>query len=249
MKLLLDHLEAAEKTVHYYALDLSRESLEKSLKRFPDYRFVKCTALWGTFADALTWSKTIDGPKCFLSLGAIFGNDKFDIAVASLAEWANALGPQDRMLLSIDSCKDAQRVWDSYNDSQGVWHAFVRNGFANSNQVLDQVWYRPEDWEITGVCSSGEDPLRHFYEVKAVRPVKCEPLNLDLAEGETIVCYECFKYDTAQMREIFGRAGLKEEATWSSSAGFIGKFIRSFRGISFPFPGSLCKTRSDPVPF
>lgn len=223
MKLLLDRLEASEKTVQYYALDLSRAALEKSLKQLPDYRFVKCSALWGTFADAFAWSKTVSGPKFFLSLGAIFGNDKFDIAVTSLAEWANLLRPQDRMLISIDSCKDSQRVWNSYNDSQGVWHAYIRNGFARSNQILNQSWYRPEDWEITGVCSSNEDPIRHLFEATAVRPVKCEPLNFDFPVGEKIVCYECFKYDAGQMREIFSRAGLKEEATWRSSAGFVGK--------------------------
>lgn len=225
MKLLLDRLEAAKKNVQYYALDLSREALQKSLEQLPRYRFVKCSALWGTFTDALIWAKAIREPKCLLSLGAIFGNDKFDIAVASLAEWANILSPKDRMLISIDSCKDPKRVWDSYNDSQGVWHAFVRNGFAQSNQILSQQWYRPVDWEITGVCVDSEDPIRHLFEVKAVRRVKCEALDLDFAAGDKIVCYECFKYNSRQMHEIFTRAGLKEEATWRSSAGFIGKFI------------------------
>ena len=60
----------------------------------------------------------------------------------------------------------------TYNDSQGVWHAFIRNEFARSDQTLHQVCYLREDWETTGFCSSGEDPIRHSYAVKAVRPVR-----------------------------------------------------------------------------
>ena len=85
------------------------------------------------------------GPKWFLSLRGIFGNDRSDVAVASLALWSYVLRPQDWMLICMDACKDAQKIWRSYNDSEGVWHQFIRNRLAHSNQILGHSWYLPED--------------------------------------------------------------------------------------------------------
>lgn len=36
-----------------------------------------------------TWAKFVRGPKCFLLLKAIFENDKFNIIIVTLTEWAN----------------------------------------------------------------------------------------------------------------------------------------------------------------
>ena len=48
------------------------------------------------------------------------------------------------------------------------------------------------------------------------------------------------------MRVVFSHAGLEEEATWSSSAGSIGKLL-VISGNSLPFSVSLCKTRCYPA--
>lgn len=212
---LLEALEAAGKNVQYFALDLSRASLERSMEQLPSsWKHVRCYGLWGTFDDVLAWSKAVAGPKWFLSLGAIFGNDRFEVAVASLAEWAQVLRPQDRMLVGMDACKDEQKVWQSYNDAEGVWHQFIRNGLAHSNQILGHSWYRAEDWDISGVYE--DCPSRHRYVLRAVRDVDCDPLELHSIAGEEIVSYECFKYDPDEMRRQFAQAGLEEIKTYKA---------------------------------
>lgn len=49
MKILLDALELARKRVHYFALDLSKPELERTLSAVPEqYQYVRCHGLLGT---------------------------------------------------------------------------------------------------------------------------------------------------------------------------------------------------------
>jgi uncharacterized SAM-dependent methyltransferase len=78
-------LESNMKSERYLVRDLSKPILEESLTHLAHrYRFVQCSGLWGTFVDAFTWAHSISSdaqPKFFLSLGSIYGNDRFDSAV------------------------------------------------------------------------------------------------------------------------------------------------------------------------
>ncbi|GAB1194368.1 hypothetical protein APSETT444_003613 [Aspergillus pseudonomiae] len=217
IKPILDQLESTQKDVTYYALDVSKESLIKCMDILPaSYQHVKCYGLWGTFDDARVWSDRITAPRWFFSLGSIFGNDRFDIAVADLQKWSAIMRPGDRIFLGLDGCKDVEKVWLSYNDPQGHWHDFVRNGLHHSNRVLGHEWYRPEDWEITGVC--GETPTFR-YVIKAKRDVSCKPLDLEIKKGETILTTEWYKYGPEEMQEQFNHSGLQETARWESPSG------------------------------
>ena len=220
---LLEALEALGTSVQYYALDLSQASLERGMEQLPStWKHVRCCGLWGTFDDLLAWSKTVAGPKWLLSLGGIFGNDRFDVAVASLAVWAQVLRPHDRILIGMDACKDEQKIWQSYNDPERVWHQFIRNGLAHSNQILGHSWYLPEDWDISGVYE--DSPSRHRYVLRAVRSVDCEPLRLHMTAGEEIVTYENFKYDPDEMRQQFAQAGLEELKIYKAPSAPICKY-------------------------
>lgn len=76
MTLLLQALEKAKKDVTYYALDLSRPELERTLAELPVYQHVKCHGLLGTFDDGREWLKdpaNLTQHKCILSLGSSIG--------------------------------------------------------------------------------------------------------------------------------------------------------------------------------
>ncbi|QRD92171.1 hypothetical protein F9C07_2286874 [Aspergillus flavus] len=82
---LLNELERNGKHVHYYTLDISRKALENVLAKLPtSYKVVKYTELWGTFDNLRAWRGNIQKPKWFLTLGSIFGNDEFQIAINEL---------------------------------------------------------------------------------------------------------------------------------------------------------------------
>jgi len=224
IKPLLDHLEALQKLTNYFALDLSHETLIEAMARLsPNYKYVRCYGLWGTFDDGLKWAEKIPGPRFFFSLGSIFGNDFFESAVERLRPWAEAMRPADRMLLGMDATKNVDEIWDSYHDKDGLFEKFMRNGLVHSNRVLGQCWYKAEDWDVLGILET--DPVMHRFVFRALREVVCRPLGLEFAAGDEIDCYEAFKYGPETMRKQYDRTGLKEIATWKAPSGRICKSV------------------------
>lgn len=76
VNLLLQALDKAGKDIDYYALDLSREELERTLAQVPSYNHVKCHGLLGTYDDGRDWLKTAENTsrqKCILHLGSSIG--------------------------------------------------------------------------------------------------------------------------------------------------------------------------------
>jgi hypothetical protein len=95
---LLLHLEQLHIPIEYYALDLSLDSLQANMEALVSspvrkFNFVRCFGLWGTFRDGFDLIDSIESPTTILSLGSMFGNDKFDLAVASLVPWARVMKP------------------------------------------------------------------------------------------------------------------------------------------------------------
>ena len=215
LKPLLDRLEVIQKEVTYFALDLSRPILEEDLPMLArSYDYVRCYGLWGSFDNGLMWSRMINTPKWFLSLGSSLGNDFFEPAVTRLSSWAASMGPQDRMLLGMDAHEDVSEIWKSYHDPQGIFENFIRNGLENSNNILGKPWYRREDWSIVGVFQ--DKPVMHRFAIRANREVIEESLGLKFEAGDEIDCYEAFKYQPYTMRQQFEKVGLEEIAIWKA---------------------------------
>ncbi len=113
MNLLLQALEQAGKKVEYYALDLSRDELVRTLSQLPRYEHVRCFGLLGTYDDGCDWLKTpavARRQKCILTLGSSIGNFWSDDAAEFLRGFANVLNPGDSMLVGLDSCADAAKI-------------------------------------------------------------------------------------------------------------------------------------------
>ena len=205
--------------VKYFALDLSKPALEETMRVLaPRYKFLQTFALWGTFDDAFAWAKKEMTPHAaiwYITLGSIFGNDEFGAAVDRLAEWRSIMRNEDRMLLGVDALDKATAVWDSYHDDANVFEQFMRNGLRHSNLVLGHVWYRDDDWDVTGSLEEGP-PVIHTFIFRARRDVACPELGLTFLRGDEINCFEAFKYGPERMRAQFAAAGLKEIATFEA---------------------------------
>lgn len=134
--MLLQALENAGKRIDYYALDLSRTELERTLAQLPPYRHIGCHGLLGTYDDGKEWLKEPSNAlrqKCILSLGSSIGKYKaFTPARDSctgrrltntwtgnflrkeapdfLKDFADVLGNGDTMLIGLDGCSDPSKV-------------------------------------------------------------------------------------------------------------------------------------------
>lgn len=225
VKPLLDALEAAGKEIQYYALDLSDHALRRNLAklRAMAYQHVRCSGLWGTFDDVRTWAANEARPIVYLSLGSIFGNDEFDIAVRDLRVWRDALRRQDLMLLGVDGSPDPDQVWKSLNTRvPGVPH-LVEHGLALSNAILGHEWYRPHQWQLAGVCKKHDAVCTHQWVVTAVEDNVCAPLGFRAAKGEQIRTVKWFRWGPDGMRRQFDAAGLELVGSWSSPTGPVCK--------------------------
>lgn len=73
----------------YYALDLDRKELERTLGQLPDYKHVRSHGLWGTYDDGREWLKqpsNLRRSKCVLSLGSSIGEHEPVRTGATLAD-------------------------------------------------------------------------------------------------------------------------------------------------------------------
>lgn len=132
MNLLLQALEDAQKRVDYYALDLSRTELERTLAQLPGYRHVRCRGLLGTYDDGREWLRrpeNVSRRKCILSMGSSIGmkaQTSFEILTRKLTvvpgnfnrgegaeflrNFADVLQHGDNMLIGLDGCSDPAKV-------------------------------------------------------------------------------------------------------------------------------------------
>ncbi|KAK7937659.1 uncharacterized protein PG986_014527 [Apiospora aurea] len=230
---LLQALEKKKKSVTYYAIDLSRTSLEHGLQGFDSgYDHVQCIGLWGTWDAALAWSKDTpkdsDRPRLYLSLGSIFGNDHLEPAVARLRGWTQKAmrvntTESDMMLLTMDATTDRHHLYASYNDNDGLYERFIRNGFRHSNRILGEDWYKDDDWDCRSELQS--DPVMHRSVLRAKRPVQVRSVGLILEEGTAIDCYENFKYGPEVMSRQFEAAGLAAIKQWKAPKADIYQYL------------------------
>ncbi|GAB1318688.1 Ergothioneine biosynthesis protein 1 [Madurella fahalii] len=215
VNLLLRALEAAGKSVDYYALDLSQQELERTLAQLPTYKHVRAHGLLGTYDDGREWlkgSSNASRHKCILSLGSSVGNFDRREAAAFLKAFADVLAPGDTMLIGLDACDDPARVYHAYNDKEGLTHEFILNGLRNANKVLEETAFIESEWRVIGEYVYDDEGGRHqaFY----------SPLRDTTVLGELIRPHDriqveqSLKYSPDEARELWDGAAMAELDQW-----------------------------------
>ncbi|KAJ9148910.1 hypothetical protein NKR23_g4566 [Pleurostoma richardsiae] len=216
VNLLLQALEGAGKNVDYYALDLSKTELERTLAQLPQYKHVRCHGLLGTYDEGREWLKepqNLIRQKCILHLGSSIGNFQRDEASEFLKRFADVLSPTDTMLVGVDACNDPARVYHAYNDRAGLTHQFILNGLVHANEILGEEAFKIGDWKVIGEYVYDVEGGRHqaFY----------SPVRDTLVMGELIRAHErieveqSLKYSRAEAERLWNQAGLQETGRWA----------------------------------
>ncbi|KAI9152080.1 Ergothioneine biosynthesis protein 1 [Paramyrothecium foliicola] len=214
--LLLQALEDQGKQVDYYALDLSREELERTLAQVPHFKHVSCHGLLGTYDDGREWLKqpTLAArPKTVMHLGSSIGNFSRDEAADFLAGFADILQPTDSIMMGIDSCNDPEKIFHAYNDKEGLTHRFTLNGLKHANEVLGQDVFNLDDWEAIGEYVFDDEGGRHQAFVSPTREV--EVLGSVVQPHERIQIEQSFKYSKSGYTKLFAASGLNQVKHWS----------------------------------
>lgn len=243
--MLLEALERAGKTVDYFALDLSISELKRTLAAIPKnkYKHVRCFGLHGTYEDGLEWMKrpeSMQRPRCVLSLGSSIGNFTRLEAAAFLKSFADVLGPEGMMMIGLDGCQDASRVYHAYNDREGTTHEFLFNGLCQANELIGKQAFVRDDWRVVGE-----------YDVTAGRhhafcyPVKDTEIDGVLVKaGERIRIEESYKYSVKQTEWLWKQAGFMEAARYGDPT----NQYRMFHPENVEFSKSLALNRLKVAP-
>lgn len=227
VKILLDALDRAGKSIGYYALDLMQSELERTLAAVPKHAFrhVKCYGLWGTYDDGLEWLKQPENaarPKAILSLGSSIGNFTRDDAVGFISQFGETLKPTDSFILGLDACQDADRVYSAYNDRDDITHHFTMNGLHHANAIFGKDEFVINDWEAVGEYDQDEE--RHRAYVVPKRDVVVE--GVTIKKSERIRIEESYKYNHKQSTQLWSSAGVIESAGWANQSGSYGGSLR-----------------------
>ncbi|KAI9893191.1 MAG: hypothetical protein M1814_000739 [Vezdaea aestivalis] len=220
VNVLLKALEKAGKAVDYYALDLSLQELDRTLRQVnpSEFEHVRFHGLHGTYDDGLAWiqkPKNAKRTKCILSLGSSVGNYLPDDAAAFLGSWSKILGEEDRMLIGLDATQDPNKIFHAYNDREGVTHKFIMNGLDHANLLLGKDSFQPSDWEVFGRANEEENCHQAFYRAK--KDICIDSVSFRC--GELVQVESSYKFDPARATKLFETAGLAQGALFGSADG------------------------------
>ncbi|KAG5950565.1 Ergothioneine biosynthesis protein 1 [Claviceps sorghi] len=214
--LLLQAFEDAQKSIDYYALDLSQKELERTLAHVPDFKFVSCHGLLGTYDDGVTWLKqpaVVDRTKCILHLGSSIGNFDRDEAAEFLQSYADVLKPDDSMVIGLDSCGSPDKIYHAYNDSQGITHEFILNGLTNANKIYGEEVFHVPDWHVIGEYVYDDEGGRHQAFISPLKEVTV--LGSVVKPHERIQIEKSLKYSKIGAENLWRHAGLRNIHTWT----------------------------------
>ena len=173
--------------------------------------------LHGTYDDALVWLSNPENrtrPTVVMSMGSSIGNFSRPEAAEFLGRFLKLMTPSDLMIIGLDGCKDPQKVYRAYNDSEGITRRFYENGLVHANEVLGHEAFKPNEWDIV----TNFDPVtgRHqaFYS-----PTQDVTVNgVSLPKGEKLVFEEATKYGPEERDQLWRAAGLVQGIELANSS-------------------------------
>ncbi|KAK8850846.1 hypothetical protein PGQ11_013325 [Apiospora arundinis] len=253
--ILLQAIEALGKEVDYYALDLDRNELLRTVGQLVDtsrFRHVRCHGLHGTYDDGRSWiarPENAGKPICVISLGSTVGSFAPAEVAVFLKTWAetvkttsdgggNPVAASFRILLGLDGCKDGGRVFEAYNDPRGVNKRFILNALDNANSYLRHEAFDARDWTVRGVWDA--IAKRHVqYLVPLVdvdvtvlqddkQQQQQQPETVTVRAGEKVQLVSSYKFDDEVKHRLWEESGLTVVNQCMNHDGSYGEFFMIF---------------------
>ncbi|TLS31255.1 hypothetical protein PpBr36_02899 [Pyricularia pennisetigena] len=238
VNLLLQAIDNAGKNVDYYALDLSKEELKRTLAQVPQYKHVRCHGLLGTYDDGREWLKeptSLGRQKCVMSLGSSIGNFRHDEASDFLRGFSEVLRPGDSMIIGVDACSDPAKVYSTANVIQvthttastggqrilGLWINIANMVFflllvrleRDHTPILEQQAFKLEDWQVIGEYVYDAEGGRHQAWYSPIRDTWA--LGQLIPAGERVFVERSVKYSKSETQNLWQAAGMVEAGKWS----------------------------------
>ncbi|KAI9183133.1 hypothetical protein H9P43_004050 [Blastocladiella emersonii ATCC 22665] len=264
-RLLLEAMELSARDrgftrpIHFYALDLDRGELEKSLaalaasppansKRWSHISF---HGLVGTYEQGLSALRTTlsSAPqRVVLWLGSSIGNLTRAAAVTFLSSIRAHTQPHDRLVLGADHRNPRALVERAYNDPYGVTREFTLNLIDHINAHLaGDAPLPPRAFEFAPVYNTRAG--RHEVYLRVLEPVDAvlapadpqlaaalDPVRVRLARGELVHVEYSYKYNDADLAALLARSQWAVDAAWEDKGARYGLHLLSPAAIALSHP-------------
>ncbi|BFZ56604.1 hypothetical protein PYCC9005_003651 [Savitreella phatthalungensis] len=213
--LILKALENLAQPCDYYALDLDRRELDRSLRELTEtlsLKHVRVHGLHADYNDIHAFLAERNDPVTILWMGSSVGNFSRESAAEFLRGIKNSLKPGDTFVIGADRRNDPELVHRAYNDPAGDTAAFELNGLIHANRILGQEVFRMDDW-----CYEGHvDVEGGFHEAnyKALADVRISE-DCQFDKGSRIRIERSYKFDHDDMLQLLDRAQLSPVKDYS----------------------------------
>lgn len=242
---LLPTLASGGPSVHYYALDLDKAELERTLR---DLRSQEATnddqnawtihagkvginGLWATYDAGLEFigkgglraastaaGAQEEGQRCLLWLGSSIGNFDRKSAAEFLAKTAReSMRAGDTMLISIDRRNKPADVALAYNDPAGLTRDFIINGLDHANRVLGGNAIDSTKFEYFDRYNAREGRHESYYRATEAQTIRVRGSceSIAIEKGELIHMEASYKFGERETLNLFDYAGLRVIQRWS----------------------------------
>ncbi|KKA27112.1 hypothetical protein TD95_001129 [Thielaviopsis punctulata] len=248
VRLLLEAFEAQKKAVEYYALDLSRPELERTINQLPMFNYVTVCGLWGTYDDCRAWLKTPSisiREKTILHMGSSIGNFSRPDAAEFLRNFGEILRPGDQMLIGIDACCDPHRVYRAYNDHKGITHRFILNGLGHINRIFGESIFVEDEWRVIGEYVHDHTGGRHQASYSPKKPVMI--MGSLITPQDRIFVEQSLKYSPKESASLWTLAGFRQTDLWMKGNEYGLHMIQKPKVPFSPLPSIYAATSSPSV--
>ncbi len=211
---------AANRSLRYAPIDVSRAALEDSVARLEkQHPEIEIWAAVAEYENGIAALEAHDlGAKLVLWLGSSIGNLHRPAAADFLARIRETMSAGDRMLVGIDLRKDRNVLERAYDDRQGITAKFNLNLLTRINRELDA------DFNIGRFAhrvhyDDALGSVQSFIESRVAQTVHLRALDLEISfeSGERIHSEDSYKYSFEEIDEVVGRAGLRVEHRYLDS--------------------------------
>lgn len=241
----LPKLTGGGPTVQYYALDLDKAELERTLRDLRQQEAatgdegawtihdgkVGLNGLWATYDTGLDFigrgglqaastaaGAQIEGQRCLLWLGSSIGNFDRKSAADFLAKTAReSMRPGDTMLISIDRRNKPAEVALAYNDPAGFTRDFIMNGLDHADRALGGNSVDGRKFEYFDRYNAREGRHESYYRAKEEHQIQVPGMVEPIAikKGELIHMEASYKFSERETLNLFDYAGLRVVQRWS----------------------------------
>jgi L-histidine Nalpha-methyltransferase len=133
--LILSALNALNRPVSYFPVDISAAALEQAAALLSDqHPNLPCVPLLGDFFEGLRYTHTLPAAQqLILFLGSNIGNLEGSAVAPFLQQIAASMQHEDRLLVGFDLLKDHRLLLSAYDDPKGITAAFNQNALLHLN--------------------------------------------------------------------------------------------------------------------